>query len=177
VKNGRQAIFEKPGVFSSYSYNSIVHRVLARYQEHAATDRVPFLTSHNPLAAKQATCNSFQKTANRSTVWLVCSDGTRHAFLNPEIFFTWANSWNVVQVVSQAQLNTYKNYGYAPTNHRWMRLNRTNSSSTLYRQITNNGYVLTPVSQAEQNMNFPSVMSAYPSDMYFRFVLTENPAF
>lgn len=179
-KNGRPAVFEKPGVYQEFNTSGTSGScqngcVMASYRNQVSTTRMPWGNPGlNPLAAKQATCDRFFKVANRSSVWLVCSDSTRHAMANPEIYFSWASSWSDIRVVTQSQLNQYRNYGYAPMNNRWT---TRPTSNTFYRQITNRGYVLTPVSESERMGNPYAAATAYRTAFAMLFTYAQRPTF
>ncbi|HCC83221.1 TPA: hypothetical protein DEP96_00025 [Candidatus Uhrbacteria bacterium] len=50
--------------------------------------------------------DTFIRAVNYDTVYLVDEIGQRHPFINEQIFFTWADSFDVIQTVSDATLAT-----------------------------------------------------------------------
>ncbi|MEK7094848.1 MAG: hypothetical protein AAB886_01955 [Patescibacteria group bacterium] len=138
--DGKSANFKEPA-FIIVRSKAQANRIKSEYRKHLYTDLLPDITrlfttppSYPPPTPPvipptppvvpptpfSVVCNQFLKASESPTIWLVCNNGTRHAFRDAKTYLTYDPNWSRLVTVPLSTIAGYKEGRLAPPKNKYV---------------------------------------------------------
>lgn len=138
--DGKAANFKEPA-FVILKTNAQANSITSEYRKHLYTDLLPDITRvfaipptypsptppvipptppYVPPTPASVVCNQFLKAPESSTIWLICNNGTRHAFRDSKTYLTYDPNWSKLMTVPLSTIAGYKEGRLAPPKNRYV---------------------------------------------------------